>query len=182
MSEPGYKFHVLSRLFHWTVAALIVVQIPLAWAMIAMEPGRDKFSAYALHKSLGLTVFALTALRLAWRVVKPTPPLPSNMTSAERWLAGAAHVALYLIVLLMPLAGWCYSSASAYSVSLFGWFVLPDLVPADETLAEIFKLMHRGLAYLLIAVLALHIAAALHHHLVRRDNVLASMVPFMKMR
>lgn len=182
MSEPGYKFHVLSRLFHWTVAALIVVQIPLAWTMIAMESGMDKFSAYAWHKSLGLTVFAVTALRLAWRAATPTPPLPSNMARTERWLAGAAHVTLYLIVLVMPLAGWCYSSASAYSVSFFGWFVLPDLVPADETLADVFQLMHRVLAYLLCIVLALHIAAALYHHLVRRDNVLASMVPFMKMR
>lgn len=164
------------------MAALILFQIPLAWQMIAMPPGMDKFEAYALHKSVGVTIFAVTALRLAWRLVHPPPPLPAGMSRRERLLAAATHGVLYLIVLAMPVSGWLYSSASAYSVSWFGFFVLPDLVPASEPLADALRWLHRGLAWLLLAVLALHVAAALFHHLVRRDNVLISMLPFAKLR
>jgi cytochrome b561 len=182
MSEPARKFHALSRLFHWAVAALVLFQLPLAWQMIAMAPGMDKFSAYALHKSLGMSVFALTALRLVWRALRPPPPFPTNMTARERALARSTHVALYAIALLMPLAGWCYSSASAYSVSWFGLFVLPDLVPASETLAEVFRQVHRVFGWLLVTLLVLHAGAAGYHHVVRRDNVLISMLPFVKLR
>jgi cytochrome b561 len=182
MAQPDNKFHVLSRLFHWAVAALVVFQIPLAYRMIAMPLGTDKFAAFALHKSLGMTVFALTALRLAWRLVKPPPGLPTNMSGRERGLAHAAHAVLYVVTFGMPLTGWCYSVASGYSVSMFGLFVLPDLVPADEALAEVFESLHRLLSYALMSVLVLHVLAAAHHHVVRRDNVLISMLPFLKLR
>ncbi|MEO0974433.1 MAG: cytochrome b [Pseudomonadota bacterium] len=181
-AEPQTKFHSLSRLFHWSVAGLILFQIPLAYQMIAMDIGPDKFQAYALHKSLGMSVFMLSALRLAWRQLNPPPPLPSNLSPRERWLAHAAHIALYVVTLAMPLAGWCYSSASAFQVSYFGLFTLPDLVPADEGLAEVFEWVHRLLAYALGGLLLLHVAAALQHHFMRRDNVLAAMLPFVKLR
>ncbi len=181
-AEPKEKFHAVSRLFHWLVAALIVVQIPLAYQMISMDFGPDKFSAYALHKSLGMTVFMLTALRLAWRSIKAPPALPSSMSARERAVARGAHGALYLVTVAMPLAGWCYSSASAFSVSYFGLFTLPDLVPASEVLADVFEWTHRLLAYALFLLLAGHLLAAGFHHWVRRDNVLISMLPFIKLR
>ncbi|MEO0422731.1 MAG: cytochrome b [Pseudomonadota bacterium] len=180
--EPRSKFHAISRLFHWGVAALILLQIPLAYQMMAMDLGPDKFSAYALHKSLGMTVFIASALRLAWRSITPPPALPSSMSARERLLARGAHVALYVVTLAMPIAGWCYSSAAAFSVSYFGLFTLPDLVPPSETLEVVFEWTHRLLAYALFLLLGAHLLAAGFHHWVRRDNVLLSMLPFIKLR
>lgn len=181
-AEPRAKFNALSRFFHWAVAALILAQVPLAYQMMEMPIGPDKFKTYALHKSIGMSVLLLAALRLAWRQLRPTPPLPGSMTLRERRLAQGAHVALYVVMLGMPLAGWCYSSASGFSVSWFGWFTLPDLVPASESLATAFRWLHRLFAYALFVLLATHVVAACVHHFVRRDNVLISMLPFVKLR
>lgn len=174
------KFSVPSQLFHWVVAALVVFQIPLAYYMIALPVSPDKLGAYALHKSIGMTIFTLTAGRLAWRWIRTPPALPDTMPRLEQRLAHLNHGLLYFITFAMPVTGWLNSSAANFPVSVFRVFTLPNLVQPDPLLHERLELVHRGLAYTLFTMLGIHILAALHHHFARGDNVLISMLPFAK--
>ncbi len=175
MATPR-RHRPLTRVLHWLVAALILVQVPLAYYMIGLPLSPDKFGKYALHKSLGMLILALTVLRLAWRWVRPPPAPPGGR--AQRLVARVTHGLLYVVVLAMPVTGWIASSARNFPVSVFGLVQLPDLVGPDRALHDALTLVHRGLSWLLLALLALHVLAALYHGLVRRDGVLAAMAPW----
>ena len=182
MATTMTKFTVPARIFHWLVALLIAIQIPLAYYMIALPLSPEKLGNYALHKSIGCTIFSLAVLRLLWRWLNPPPPLPKDMTPLEQALARGTHWLLYGLIFAMPVAGWLNSSAANFPVSVFGLFTLPNLVDPDPTLQQRFELAHRIMAYSLFALLGLHIGAALLHHFVRRDNVLNAMLPLAKLR
>ena len=175
-ANAGYT--PVARLLHWTVAGLILFQIPLAYYMISLPLSPDKLANYALHKSMGLTIFGLSAARLAWRWLHQPPPLPAAMGIMERRLARLTHVLLYTITFAMPLTGWLGSSAANFPVSLFGLVTLPDLVAPDRALHEALELTHRVLAYTLFALFSGHLGAALMHHFIRRDRVLVDMLPW----
>lgn len=180
--QPNYKFSTTARTFHWLTVALLLAQIPLAYSMMDKPLGPDKINDYALHKSIGMAIFTLTIVRLAWRWWRPPPPLPSAMSAIERFAAKATHAALYLVLFAMPLTGWLSSSAANYTVSVFGWFSLPNLLGPDHALHERLEDIHQWLAYSLFALVSLHIGAALYHHYARKDNVLLSMLPTGKLR
>lgn len=182
MAEPARKFSVPAQLLHWLIAALILFQVPLAWYMIDLPVSPDKLASYALHKSLGITILGLSCCRLAWRWLSPPPPLPADMRPVERALAQLTHGGLYLLSFAMPLSGWMNSSAANFPVSVFRLFTLPDLVAPDPQLHERLELLHRLLSYGLLALLLLHVGAALYHHVLRRDNVLLAMLPFARLR
>jgi len=173
-NDRGYG--LVTQLLHWGTAGLIVWMFYLGWTMVELPVSPAKFEAYALHKSLGLTIMALSALRLIWRLANPVPALPENMARWERWLAHGTHAALYGLLFLIPLAGWLYASASATPVNYFGLFTVPDLVAADEALADRLLLVHYLLGNLLLVVLALHVLGALKHQLISRDQVLKRML------
>ena len=175
MSERRYSNP--ARLLHWSVAVLILFQVPLAYYMIDLPLGPAKLESYALHKSIGLTIFGLSAARLAWRWIHPPPALPDGLVTYQRRLAYLTHVTLYVVTFAMPLTGWLSSSAANFPVSLFGWFTLPDLVAPNPALHEALELGHRVLAYLLATAFVLHAGAALYHQFVLRDGVLAAMLP-----
>lgn len=179
MPDPSSdrRYSNLARLFHWTVAGLILFQIPLAYYMIDLPLSPDKLESYALHKSIGITIFGLSATRLAWRWIHPPPSLPASLSGNQQRLARLTHWLLYLVVFAMPLAGWLSSSAANFPVSFFGWVTLPDLVAPDRELHETLELSHRILAYLLATAFTLHAGAALYHQFVLRDGVLGAMLP-----
>ena len=174
---PTRRYSSVARLFHWSIAGLILFQVPLAYYMIDLPLSPDKLESYALHKSIGLTIFALSTLRLAWRWLKPPPALPATLTGTQQRLAQLTHFLLYAITFIMPLTGWLSSSAANFPVSLFGWFTLPDLVAPNRELHEALELGHRILAYILFSTFMLHSGAALYHQFVLRDGVLAAMLP-----
>ncbi len=182
MAEPRQRFSLPAQLFHWLIAGLILFQVPLAWYMIDLPVSPDKLASYALHKSIGITILGLSCCRLAWRWLRPPPPLPAGMRLLERALARLTHAGLYLLSFAMPLSGWLNSSAANFPVSVFGLFTLPNLVAPDPQLQERAELVHRLLSYGLLALLLLHAGAALYHHFVRRDNVLLAMLPFARLR
>jgi len=176
------RFSRPRRYLHWLVALLLVVQIPLAWIMVEQQLGPDKLGNYALHKSLGIALLALGLLRILAAASTPRPPLPSALPRAQRVAARSAEGILFLVLIVMPLTGWLMSSAANFPVSVFGWFTLPDLVAPDETLFSELQQVHRWLSYLLLATAALHIAAALRHYFVLRDNVLYSILPLARLK
>ncbi len=167
---------------HWIVALLIAGMIGLGFAMVRYFEAPDalatKFALYQWHKSFGVTVLALALLRLGWRLVNPVPPLPDTLKPYERALARFTHGALYGLLLATPLAGWVMTSASSFPIGeVFGLFTLPALVGDSQRVYEVARVVHEVLAWSLVAVVALHVAGALKHHFVLRDDVLRRMLP-----
>jgi cytochrome b561 len=173
------RWGALAQLFHWTIVVLIIVQVTLAELADDLPNGVRKLTLLARHKSVGITILSLVILRLAWRWLNPQhPPLPEYLKPHERALAHFTHGALYVLLFAMPLSGWMMSSARGFPVSWFGFFTLPDLVPKSRPLYDALMLTHHTLAWVLFAVVALHLAGALKHHLVHKDDVLLRMLPF----
>ncbi len=174
------KFGRTTQLFHWLITFVLFGQIPLAWYMIDLPMSPDKFATYALHKSIGVTLFALAVCRLIWTLLAKRPALPNTM---PRWQVIASKVAegfLYLLVILMPMTGWLMSSAANFPVSVFGLFTLPDLVEPSETLMDTLRNAHEKQSIALMALTGIHALAAVKHHFIDKDNVLMTMLPWGK--
>ena len=167
----------LSKAFHWLIVLLIISQWVIAERADELK-GLAKLEALALHKSFGMTILMLAMLRLAWRLMNPTPDLTTETKPWERVLAKISHLLLYALIFAMPLTGWMMSSAKNYPVSWFKLFQFPDLVaPAEQTFHQMHDL-HHLLFNVLVGVAVLHAVGALKHHFIDRNDVLKRMLPF----
>ena len=172
------RWGVVSQTFHWVIVVLIITQYVLAEIEHEMPLGMARFAVLARHKSIGLTILALAVLRLLWRWMNPSPPLPDTLKPYERVLARVTHFGLYVLLFAQPITGWILSSASNFPVSYFGWFTLPNLVAADKGFAETMHEVHETLFGILAGFAVLHVAGALKHHFWLKDDVLRRMLPF----
>lgn len=176
-SATGYGW--VAQWLHWVIAALIITQFVLGQLAEAAEEAHQPVRQLALlanHKSVGMTVLLLAIIRIGWRWTSTVPALPS---STPRWQAQASRIAhwlLYLLIFALPVSGWLMSSASAYTVSWFNLFELPDLVSPSEPLKETLLSLHHLLATTLFAVAVVHVLAALKHQFFDRDDVLRRML------
>jgi len=162
---------------HWTIAALVLlVQVPAGLTMVALDPGTLQNVLYNVHKNTGLVIFALAVVRLGWRFAHPVPLLPVDLPAWQARAAHVTHALLYLVLFLMPITGFLYTALGGFPVPLFMLYDLARLVPENKPLAEAFKLAHLTLQWVLYAVVALHVAGALQHHLVRKDGILRRML------
>ncbi len=171
-------YGAVAQSLHWAIVALVAVQVVLGVTGADLPVGMERLITLSRHKSLGMTILALVAVRLAWRLVNPVPRLPPQLPRLEQRLAHFTHWLFYGLLLVLPLAGWINSSASNLTVSWFGMFNFPDLVETDKALAVSAKAWHRSMAWLLITMIALHALAALRHHFVLKDSVLLRMLPW----
>jgi cytochrome b561 len=167
---------------HWIAALLIAGNFAFGLYMVDLPLSPAKLRYFSWHKWTGVTIFAISALRLLWRVRHPVPALPAAMPKWQRRAAMASHHLLYLLFFAVPLTGWLFSSAAGFQTVYLGLVPIPDLLPKSENLADALKLVHRYANYSLAALVALHAAAALKHHLLDRDEVLARMLPLLKPR
>jgi cytochrome b561 len=156
----------------------VFVQIALGVYAANLPVSLARLQWLSRHKSLGLLILALVLLRMVWRVTHRPPALPASMARWERRAAIASHRALYVLLLLTPLAGWLYASAAGLSVNWFGWFLVPDLIDANRKLASLLKLLHKSCAAALVLLIALHVGAALRHAFLLRDGVMHRMLPW----
>jgi cytochrome b561 len=168
----------LSKALHWIIVLLIINQWVIGMRADALPLGVAKLQALAWHKSFGITILALAVVRLVWRWMNPVPDLSAETRPWERVLAKISHVLLYGLIFALPLTGWLMSSAKNYPVSWFGLVQLPDLVAPSEALFQQMRSLHHTLFAVLVAVAALHIAGALKHHFIDRNDVLKRMLPF----
>jgi cytochrome b561 len=173
---PVLTYSWAQRILHWLMAAIILCMIPAGLTMAnLLADGPAKNTVYELHKSFGLVLFALILVRIAVRWSRGAPPLVPGLPRWQRIAARISHYALYGLMVLVPIAGWSGTSACCAPVNLF-WTV-PLTLPVEggmETGKAIFK-VHATLALLLAAIVLVHVSAALHHHLVRRDATLRRM-------
>jgi cytochrome b561 len=179
-NERPSRYTAVAQLLHWVIAALIVTQFALAWTADDLPLGMHKLALLARHKSVGMTVLMLVIVRLLWRWKHPPPALPDDMKPIERLAAKATHVAFYVLLFAMPITGWMMSSAKNYSVSWFGLFTWPNLIPQNEAAFTFLRNTHDLMSDVLFVIAVLHILAALKHHFWNKDDVFVRMLPFIK--
>jgi cytochrome b561 len=166
-------FTPLSRILHWVMAAMIAAMLLIGLGMVASLA--NYHSLLSIHRPLGILVLALVAIRLVNRLFNPPPPLPTGMPAWQRLAAHASHVLLYALMFALPLVGWAMLSAGGYPVALYGPLQLPPIAPQDPALFATLRTTHTVLAFLLLATVLAHLAAALMHALIFRDDVFPSM-------
>jgi cytochrome b561 len=166
--------------FHWILATLIIANLAFGLYTVNLPLSPQKLKLFSYHKWIGVTVLLLAAARLSWRATHPPPALPESMKPWERQAAHAAHIALYVLFFAAPLSGWLFSSANGFQTVYLGVLPIPDLLPKNKELAEVLRYMHHWINYTMAAVIVLHAAAALKHHFVDHDDVLARMLPFLR--
>ncbi|MBK7617099.1 MAG: cytochrome b [Vitreoscilla sp.] len=174
--NPSPRYTGVAMALHWLLGLMIVGAFAVGLYMSDLPMSPTRLKLFNWHKWAGITILALSVLRLLWRFThRPPADLP-----APRWqnlAAHGTHWALYALFLLVPLAGWAYSSAAGFQVVWFGVLPLPDFVGKDKALADMLKERHEVLAWLLAVLVLLHIAAALKHHFVDRDRLIDRMRP-----
>lgn len=166
------------KLLHWLIFLLVIGLYALTYGEDIFprgDPRRD--TAWWLHISFGLALFGLVAVRVAMRLAYGAPELPASMSELERKLARVAHLALYLLLVAIPVLGIWLTWLRGDALTFFGWFTVPSPVTPDRELAHTIKEVHGVLANIILAVVALHAVAALLHHFVRKDDVLKRMLP-----
>ncbi len=187
------RYSAVAIALHWIIALAIIglmaVGIWMTGAIKEKETQATAFEVYQLHKSFGLTVLVLSIVRLIWRFTHKAPAMPSGMAVWERFAAHSAHILFYGLMISLPLTGWLMVSASPWGLPTiyFSWFEVPHLhvlssldMAGKQEWEGVFKDMHELIAYGGIALLLLHVGAALKHHFIAKDNTLVRMVPFIK--
>lgn len=177
LADTPQRYDHVAITFHWTIAFLIVVNWPIGFFAEAIELHLGR-NLVPLHKSIGLTVLALSLLRLGWRLANPPPPLPLGVSQWRRLAAQLTHWAFYGLIIAVPLTGWLRTSPNAYPLSWFGLVPIPKFaIEKGSFAADLAISGHQFLAYSMAALLVIHIAAALHHHFRLRDAVMLRMLP-----
>ncbi len=179
------RFSTVAIVLHWVIATLIVMNILIGWKLDDLK-GLAKFSVLQWHKSFGITVLVLSVLRLLWRLVQRHPPYPAHMESWEKGLAGLVHWGFYALMIALPVTGWIIVSASPTNIPTLLYKAIPwphigaiHSLPLIERkgLEHQFMDVHELLGWGAVALLMLHVAAALKHQFIDRDQVLWRMVP-----
>jgi len=176
------RYGTLAKAFHWVTFLLLLASFGIGLTMVDMPLGLGKLQAYSWHKWVGVTVFLITILRLAWRLADPPPPFPAEMPAWQRIAARLSHAGLYTALLIMPVSGWVMSSALGLKTVYFGLVPLPDLVAPDRALGESLVRLHHILGFAFAVLIGIHIAAALYHHVVVKDDIARRMLPLMRPR
>lgn len=167
-------FGLVAILLHWIMALLIIGLLAEGLYMVSLPIGLEKLKLYGWHKEYGILVLGLVIVRFIWRLINKAPQL--SLPWLELLAARLVHYSFYAFMFAMPITGWLLTSASGLPPSFFGLFTLPNLIAPNEEYRQILQTVHQGLGYGLIAVIALHIAAALKHHFINKDDILRRMI------
>jgi cytochrome b561 len=178
-SSAPMRYTSVAVLLHWILALALIGLIGFGLYMTSLPFSPARLKLYNWHKWAGVTVLALSALRLLWRVTHRPPALPAAIGQAmpawQHWAHHGTHHLLYVLFFAVPLLGWAYSSAAGFPIVLFGMWPLPDWVAPNPEWAEMLKPLHKLSAFALAGLVVLHIAAALKHQWVDKDGLLSRM-------
>ncbi|AZD11064.1 Cytochrome b561 [Pseudomonas chlororaphis] len=177
LGNSSSRYGWVSIFLHWSVALAVFGLFALGLWMV----GLDYYSAWRkaapdLHKSIGLTLFAIMLLRLLWRFVSPPPPAPANHGRLTRLGATFGHAFLYFSLFAVMIAGYLISTADGVGIPVFGLFEIPALVSGLPDQADVAGEVHLYLAWALVIFAGVHALAALKHHFIDRDATLTRML------
>jgi cytochrome b561 len=168
------KYDPFARLLHWLIVLLLIAQYIVAWTMPDIHRGTQPLGLIAVHLDLGAFIIVITVVRVIWRLVRKEPA-PAEGTALTRGVAYLTHGLLYLLLIVQPVVGWVNASSRGWQVTLAG-VNLPPLVATGSSLGHQMGDVHALLAWAMLALIGLHVAAALYHHFLLRDRVLRRMM------
>ena len=176
---PSYT--AIAKLLHWVLALALVGMFGVGLYMADLPFSPQRLKLYNWHKWAGATILALSTLRLLWRLTHRPPLLPAVMAKSmpkwQHWAHTSTQYTMYALFFIVPLLGWAYSSAAGFPLVVFGVIPLPDLLSANKELAETIKPLHGLAAWLLCALVVVHVAAAFKHQYIDRDGLIGRMLP-----
>jgi len=175
MKNTENSYGIVAKSFHWILFLMLTFSIVAGNFLASMPKGVEKLQAAGMHKSFGLVILALVLLRLGWRLVNIQPKDSEGTPAVQSLMAHAMHWVLYALMFAQPLSGILMSQAAGFPVSLFGVFELPVLLDKDPSLAQLFRGAHGTVWILLVLAVVGHAGAALHHHFIKKDDVLKRM-------
>ena len=173
----SHQYTATAKSLHWLMAVMLFGLLALGLYMTELPLSPEKLKLYSWHKWAGVTVFLLLFFRLLWRIKNPPPPLPESMPRTLQLVAHAGHFGLYALMFAIPLSGWLMSSAKGFQTVYFGVLPIPDLIEKNKELGHLLAEVHETLSWLFIILLVGHIAAALKHHFIDKDDILVRILP-----
>ncbi len=175
MQPPNEKFGPVAIFLHWFTALAILVAVIFGLVSVYADSAELTRTALLIHQSLGFIAFVVVIFRIVWRMTHPAPPLPEAMPQSQKIAAATTHGLLYLTLLALAVTGYIGLAARGRAISIAGLFDLPRVVPLDRVLSVTSQNLHDYGQYVLYALLALHVGAALYHHFVVKDGILRRM-------
>jgi cytochrome b561 len=176
-TQAPAAYDPVMRAVHWTTLLLVAAAFAAVWIADPALVGAYARPIVQLHRSLGLTVAALTLFRLGWRWHVRVPDLPADLPRIQKLAARITEGLIYVLLVAQPLIGLLYTNAYGLRVNLYFLGELPAVIGKDRELAALLGEAHNFVGYTLLTLIGLHAAAALYHHFIRRDGVLAAMLP-----
>ena len=170
------RYDRTAQLLHWLTVALILAQFAIAWTMPDIHRGTQPAGLIAWHLSVGTTILAVMAVRAIWRLTHPEPPPPATISQALQVVSRLTHVALYSLLVALPLLGWANASSRGWPVRLFGVIPLPPMSSTGSSLGHSLGDIHQTVALVLLGVICLHVGGALYNALIVRDRTVQRML------
>jgi cytochrome b561 len=175
MKNTANTYGIVAKSFHWVLFMMLTFSIVAGNFLASLPKGAEKLQAAGMHKSFGAVILMLIMLRLVWKLINETPRLPEETTASEAFIAKAMHWGLYVLMFAQPLSGIMMSQSAGIPVSFFGLFEFPVFLDKNPELAKTFLSVHGTVWILLVIAVIGHAGAALHHHFIKKDNVLKQM-------
>ncbi len=169
------QYGCVTKILHWIMAILFIAMFLIAYVMLNIPKSDFRLSLYDMHKSTGLLLLALVVLRLGWKYANLSPDLPVNMSVWQKYAAHGNIICLYLLMLAMPITGMFTSMLSGHDITFYYMATIKPFL-TSEIGGVWFSNMHYIFSLILIAIFLLHVAAALHHHFFKKDNILKRML------
>jgi cytochrome b561 len=170
------QYGTTAKVLHWLIVVLLFVQYPIGWLMPDIHRGMKPGVGMTLHISFGIVILSLIMLRLVWRLTHPVAP-ESSLPPWQRVISEGVHWLLYALVLATTITGWLFASFRGWSISFFFMMPLPMLSGDNAAAGKAIDGLHQFMEWSLLAVIGLHVAAALAHRFVFRDRVMHRMLP-----
>jgi len=175
LKNTEYSYGSITKAFHWLLFLMLTFSIVAGNFLASMPKGSEKLQAAGMHKSFGAILLMLILLRLVWKLINMTPKEPEGITAIEALLANAMHWGLYVLMFAQPISGIIMTQAAGYPVSFFGLFEFQVFLVKDPSLAKFALGVHGTVWILLVLAVIGHVGAALHHHFIKKDDVLKQM-------
>ncbi len=171
------RYGTIARLFHWIVAVLVILQIAAGVAMTSEPLAAAADALFVYHKGMGSVLLLLVLARAIWRATHRPPPFPEYMSALEQQVAGRTHAAIYALLVVMTVSGYVRTVGDGFPIELLDVLGIPPLLPPMPRAAAVMLVVHQFAVLGLVALVAIHVAMVLRHHLIERNPVLARMWP-----